>query len=205
MSVSPIMEAGILLGRVLVGSILVVAGLLKIRAGAQWFLTTLLAYDLVHGVTAGALSKGLPWIEVICGALLIIGFLTPFATAASFVILVVFTAAIASAILRDKSVDCGCFGRSTKISRARWTLVYRNIALMGLLLSIHAFAGGGLSVDGLLKIWVYNPGRDTVLLTWLTGLWIVSIIMTFTLHTLDRKRAHKTSDHETTEQVQSET
>lgn len=188
MSISPILEIGILFGRVLVGFTLVVAGWLKIKAGSQWFLRTLLAYDLVRGVPAVVLSKGLPWIEVICGSLLIVGFLIPFVAPIGFIILLVFILAIASAILRDKSVDCGCFGRSTKVSRARWRLVYRNIVLMGLLLPVYALGGGHLAIDTWLKMWSFGVEPDTVVQTWLVTIWMISLLMAVGLQVLTRKR-----------------
>ena len=201
MSTSPFFEVWLIFGRVVVGGVFVLAGLLKIKAGSLWFHKTLLAYDLMHERIALLLSKSLPWAEAICGALLILGLFTSIAAVAGFIILLVFILAIASAILRDKPVDCGCFGRTTKVSRARWTLVYRNIVLMGLLLPVYAFAGGSLSVDELLKVWLSGPNRDTFSPTWLVGLWIVSLSMALMLHALSRRRADKAGSREITGQV----
>lgn len=204
MSTSPVLELGILFGRILVGLTLVVAGALKLKAGSRWFLKSLLAYDLVRGKTAALLSKGLPWLEVACGFLLVLGFFTPFAALTSFVILLIFTSAVTSAIVRDKPVDCGCFGRSTKVSRARWTLVYRNIVLMGLLLPVYAFGGGNLSVDAGLKLWLNNVGPAGLMQTWLVVVWIMSLVIVLALQALTRKRVAGARNKETAKQVSSE-
>jgi putative oxidoreductase len=202
MSISPILEIGIVVGRMLVGFTLAVAGLLKIKAGFPWFLKTLLAYDLIHGATAVVLSKGLPWLEVMCGSLLIVGFLIPVVVPIGFIILLVFILAIASAILRDKSVNCGCFGRSTKVSRARWTLIYRNIALMGLLLLVYTFGGGGLSADVWLNVHPFSAEPDALVQTWLIAIWIISLSMAVGLQVLTRKRLVGSGNKAVSEQSQ---
>lgn len=106
--------------------------------------------------------------------------------------------------LRDKPVDCGCFGQSTKVSRARWTLVYRNIILMGLLLPVYAFDGGNLSVDAGLKLWLNNAGQDGLMQTWLVAVWIMSLAIVLALQVLTRKRAAGVRNQEMTEQVSPE-
>lgn len=40
---------GLILGRLLVGGMLVLAGVLKLKAGSRWFLQQILAYELVRG------------------------------------------------------------------------------------------------------------------------------------------------------------
>lgn len=201
---SPILELGIFFSRVLVGLTLVLAGALKLKAGSRWFLKTLLAYDLVHGKTAALLSKGLPWVEVACGVLLVLGFFTPLVAIAGSSILLIFTSAVTSAILRDKPVDCGCFGRSTKVSRVRWTLVYRNIVLMGLLMPVYASGGGSLSVDAWLKVWLNNAGQHGLIQAWLVVVWVMSLAIALALQVLTRKRAAGPRNKEMAEQISSE-
>lgn len=106
--------------RILIGALFVLAGILKIKAGSNWFLARVLAYDLVRGRTAGLLARGLPWLEVVCGLFLIAGFLLPVTVAASFVLLLLFTTAVVVTIfLRDKEVDYGRFGQRASTKQVR--------------------------------------------------------------------------------------
>lgn len=192
--ITPPFELGIVLGRAVVGLTFVLAGVLKVKAGSQWFLKTILAYNLVHGKAAVLLSKGLPWVEIACGVFLVLGFFTPPVTVASFVVLLSFTSALASAILRDKPVNCGCFGQSTQVNRMRWTLVYRNIVLMGLLLPVYTFGWSSLSVDAWLKMWPPHNSRDALTQAWLIATWVISVAVTMGLQTLTRKRITESSE-----------
>jgi uncharacterized membrane protein YphA (DoxX/SURF4 family) len=204
MNISPILEVGVILGRILVGLAFVVAGSLKIKAGSQWFLKTLLAYDVVHGAIAVFISKSFPWIEVICGGLLVLGAFTSSVAVAGFIILLIFTSAIASAILRDKSIDCGCFGRSTKANQARWTLVYRNFALMGLLVLVYALGAASPSVDAWLKEWIYIAKPDALVQTSLGAIWIISLSLVAVLQVSIRKRVARSSSKEAMKRSHSE-
>lgn len=188
---SVILESGILLSRVFVGLTLFAAGLLKIRAGSNWFLQRLLTYDLIKGSLAVAISKGLPWVEVACGALMIPGLLTPLVTLLSFFLLTVFTMTLIITILRERPADCGCFGRAGKMSRTRWTIVYRNITLMSLLLPIYASMGSNVSVDSVLNIWPGHPNRGAYALTELTTVCIMLLVISVVLQTFIRVRMTK--------------
>jgi uncharacterized membrane protein YphA (DoxX/SURF4 family) len=149
-----------------------------------------LTYELVQGRTAIALAKGLPWIEIICGGLLLFGLLTPGVALASFVLLWVFTAAIVSTFLRDKSVGCGCFGRRTdaQTSRARWTVAYRNLCLMGLLTIIYNSGGYSLFIDALVNDSSGLVSAIPLLQQWLVLAWTISMVATVSLHLLVWRR-----------------
>jgi len=181
--------AGLILGaRALVGLVLVIAGIAKLKAGSDWFLKSLLAYDLVRGTIATTLSKMLPWGEVVSGVLLLVGFLTPFATVFSFLLLLTFTLALTTAIVRDKPVNCGCFGQSSDTRRARWTLVYRNLVLVGLLLPIYMFGSGDLSFDTMLNLHFREAALSMFLQNSLIGIWATSFISIIVLQLLTQRR-----------------
>jgi uncharacterized membrane protein YphA (DoxX/SURF4 family) len=130
MNESWLLTVGLTLGRVLVGGMLLLAGLLKFKAGSRWFLQQILAYELVKGKIAWLLAQGLPWSEICLGILLLVGFMTPLVVIMSFALLCGFTAAVVSTFWRSKPVDCGCFGRriNTQAHQTRWKIAYRNLA-----------------------------------------------------------------------------
>jgi uncharacterized membrane protein YphA (DoxX/SURF4 family) len=183
MEQSFMLNTGLVLGRFVIGSMLALAGILKLKAGPNWFLHQILAYELVKGKLAWLLAKGLPWAEIILSSLLITGFLAPAAALLSFVLLWIFTIAVISAFLRDKRVDCSCFGHSGShvTGRVRWIIAYRNLGVMGLLLVIIVAGNGSLSLDTGLTGHSYGLISESVLFS-LALLWLLSLAATITLH-----------------------
>jgi hypothetical protein len=69
-------------------------------------------YALVPGVAINALALVLPWIEMVCGLALFIGFARRTSARILGVLLVVFVIALSINLVRGRPVDCGCFGTS---------------------------------------------------------------------------------------------
>lgn len=124
---------GSAIGRLLVGAILLIAGAAKLRAGQSRFLKDILAYELLPHWASYLLAHWLPAIEVLTGGLLIVGLFAPLAPIAGFTLLLVFAGAVGLALWRGKEINCGCFG-TTNRAKAQWKIVYRNLALMAMLL-----------------------------------------------------------------------
>jgi uncharacterized membrane protein YphA (DoxX/SURF4 family) len=72
-----------LLSRLLVGSVFLIAALAKLNAPSSQFLNAILGYALLPKPMAIVLARGLPWLEVAAGGLLITGLWIHFATALS--------------------------------------------------------------------------------------------------------------------------
>jgi uncharacterized membrane protein YphA (DoxX/SURF4 family) len=123
----------IVLARVSVGALFLFAGWIKLRAGVSHFFSDLLAYDLLPLPATKLLASVLPLVEVVIGGLLIVGFLTPVVTTIGMFMLLVFTGAVAIALLRHKEISCGCFGRQVNIQQERWIIFSRNIVMLTVL------------------------------------------------------------------------
>lgn len=176
--------------RLFVGSLLLVAGILKLRAGTRWFLQQILAYEIVKGSRAKLVARGLPATETGCGFLLILGWQTSTVALVSFGLLTIFTGAIISTFWRGKQVNCGCFGqRKQGLQPAQWTVVYRNLVLMGLLVIVSRFAPP-FSIDAWLN---HNPHHTHPWLqVSLVALWLVSLLATlFLQHRVHRQITKK--------------
>jgi len=94
--------------RWLIGALLVWAALGKL-ANPQEFFTLLLAYRLP--LPAGLVKVAavvLPWLELLCGLLLLAGFRVQAALAWALVLFLVFTACTAQAWVRGLHIACGC-------------------------------------------------------------------------------------------------
>lgn len=128
----------VFLARLLVGAVLLVAGLAKLRMPTQKFLQAVLGYDLVPRPVAPILAYGLPWVEIVLGGLLLVGLWSHLVSLASIALLLIFSSGITLNLLRGKRNECGCFQSLTPV---QWKLIFRNLLLVVLLLSVYALHG----------------------------------------------------------------
>ena len=85
------------------------------------------------------LARTLPWIELLIGALLIVGRWMRISTAATSLLLLVFFGLIVRAHVLGIEINCGCFGPGEAIS---WKTLLRDGAMLAgsLLLTTMTFA-----------------------------------------------------------------
>lgn len=176
---------GTMLDRLIMGAFILCVGAIKIRHGPNRLLESILGYDLVPRGVATILSRWFPWLEVLSGLMLLLGFRSQLATLLVFGLFLIYTAAITISLMRGKNNDCGCFASTTSV---QWRLVYRNIILMALLLPVYAYDGGVIGIDE----WaITNPDfwffSDKVV--WLFVVWGTVLIGALVLHRLFRKQS----------------
>jgi len=111
-----------IVARLLVGGVWVVAGFLKLPDPAE-SVRAVRAYRLLPETVVPLVGHGLPVLEILVGACLILGLLTRPVAALSVVMLAAFIVGIASAWARGLQIDCGCFGGGAN-PRADATAVY---------------------------------------------------------------------------------
>ena len=123
-----IKKLGRVLIRVVLGALFVFAGASKAYDPGA-FAIEIQRYQLVPWILGGLASVYLPWLEMLAGALL---FPKQFERGALLVItllLLVFTLALASAMFRGLSIDCGCFGKAFTATGTTVPLL-RNLVLL---------------------------------------------------------------------------
>lgn len=98
-----------LLARLILGSVLIVAGGLKVTSPAASAMAVR-AYQILPYDFAGYLGYALPVVEIVVGALLVTGLLTRVSAAVGGLLMIAFIIGIASAWTRGLNIDCGCFG-----------------------------------------------------------------------------------------------
>ena len=98
-----------LLARLILGGVLFLAGFLKIDEPDKSQMAVR-AYEMLPISIANLLGLILPPIEIVIGALLILGALTRVMAALGGFTMVIFIIAIAQAWARGLNIDCGCFG-----------------------------------------------------------------------------------------------
>ena len=143
----------LLICRLAVAALFLFAAYQKLFApdsGPQKFALAIKSFQILPLHLVQLATGVIPWIEVICGVLLIIGLWTRAAAWLLVAMLVGFTAAVASVILRKMSVTCGCFGNLTLIcpkEALSWCKVGENALILIPTLLVAVFGGGFLTFD----------------------------------------------------------
>lgn len=139
--------------RLLLGGVALYAGATKLGDldEAAWAVR---AYSLLPDDLADVVGHVLPLVEVLLGALLIVGLFTRWAAGAFGLLLVGFAVGIASAWARGLSIDCGCFGGGGPVDPAE-TNYLPDLLRDGALLAVAAFLTwrprSRLALDGALR------------------------------------------------------
>ncbi len=117
------------------GAIFAVAALPKI-ADPPSFAHMIYNYRLVPGVFVNALALVMPWVELLTGLALILGFWRRESAIVAGLLILVFLIAIGWNLARGHAVDCGCFDvhaagrtRDEQLTDMRWVLV-RDIGIL---------------------------------------------------------------------------
>jgi uncharacterized membrane protein YphA (DoxX/SURF4 family) len=140
-------EAAAVIGRVLLGTIFLLAGVRKLRARADFELA-LRRYELLPVGWPRRVSRSLPVTEVIVGSLLLAGAATRVVAAVDAGLLLFFSAAIAVNLLRGRTFDCGC-SVSVAPQRISWGLVFRNGCFAATALLVAEFTPRVFGIDAL--------------------------------------------------------
>ncbi|MFZ0133116.1 MAG: MauE/DoxX family redox-associated membrane protein [Desulfobacterales bacterium] len=130
--------------RIALGGTFVWAGWIKI-ADPQGFAAIIGNYHLLPAVLVNPFAILLPWIEVLCGILLIGGAWIDGSLLIVNALMVVFIAALLSTWVRGIDVDCGCFSvANTRRRTAVLTDIIRDAAFLGtgLWLALHRWKTG---------------------------------------------------------------
>jgi putative oxidoreductase len=105
---------------VAIAAIFVYAGVDKIRDPLQ-FADSIYAFAILPAVFINPLALGLPVFEIGCGLLIFAPWTRRIGALAVALISLVFFLALASALLRGLTLDCGCFGSGAPSRPRMWT------------------------------------------------------------------------------------
>ena len=120
--------------RFYLGGVFVYASVYKIGYAAE-FAETIASYQIVPALAVNAVALALPWLELICGALLVAGVRVRTVSAMLGALLVVFSIAVVVNMLRETPIDCGCF--HTMDERMTWMTLVRDLTWLAM--TIHVF------------------------------------------------------------------
>ena len=138
-----------LVSRLILGGVLLVAGLLKVTHPAKSAMAVR-AYEVLPIPVANFLGYALPWIEVGIALLLILGVaIKPAAMMGGF-LMFLFIVAISQAWARGLTIDCGCFGGGGQVAKGETKYleeILRDSGLVILAIYLVKFPRGKFSLD----------------------------------------------------------
>lgn len=115
-----------------------IAGLIFLRSGVlkildpAGFAIDIQNYRLLPWSSGVLLALYLPWVEVLCGAALILGIAYRGALSIASLLLGMFIVAYGSTRPRGLDIACGCFGHG--VHRGYWAVMIGDAALLGIVL-----------------------------------------------------------------------
>jgi uncharacterized membrane protein YphA (DoxX/SURF4 family) len=115
--------------RVVLGLIFVFASVDKIADPAAFSRSIMNYHILPYGV-AMVIATILPWMELLCGLTLLSGVLVQGSALLVLAMLIVFTGAVFSALIRGLDISCGCFTQDPTAGRIGWWKIAENIGMI---------------------------------------------------------------------------
>ena len=138
-----------LVSRLILGGVLLAAGLLKVTHPAKSAMAVR-AYEVLPIQVANFLGYSLPWIEVGISLLLILGVAVKPAAIFGGFLMFLFIAAISQAWARGLTIDCGCFGGGGQVAKGETKYleeILRDTGLVILAIYLVMYPRGKFSLD----------------------------------------------------------
>ncbi len=117
-----------ILVRIALGLVFIYASVHKIRDPVA-FAGSVAAYKILPYGLNFLVAAILPWVELICGLLLVIGYKVKAAASIVIAMNLVFIVALSSTIVRGLDIDCGCFKQGGEKTPA-WEVITRDIMFL---------------------------------------------------------------------------
>ncbi len=126
----------VLLVRVFIGLLFIISSLEKIVDPAS-FAQSVSNYKLLPSWLPDIVATIMPWLELLCGFAVLFGVLTRGSSLLLSAMLIVFTLAVISAIVRGFDISCGCFTQDPGAGKIGWMKVVENSTLIVLTLYLY--------------------------------------------------------------------
>jgi len=114
--------------RLVLGMVFLVAAADKV-ANAEAFARSIANYRLLPVEVVNLVALVLPWLELLVGLMLVVGLRVRAAAVIASGLLLVFTVALVSALVRGLDIHCGCFSQ-TAAERIGWGRVIEDVLLL---------------------------------------------------------------------------
>jgi uncharacterized membrane protein YphA (DoxX/SURF4 family) len=127
----------------MLGLIFVFASIEKI-VNPGYFAAVIQNYQIIPDALVNLIAIFLPWLELTCALLLILGLWYRSAATILAFLLVAFIIILLSAIIRGLNIECGCFGSGASVG---WGRIIEDIFLLGFSLYIVFFPSNKLALQ----------------------------------------------------------
>jgi uncharacterized membrane protein YphA (DoxX/SURF4 family) len=138
-----------LAGRLIIGFIFVAAATGKI-ADPEAFAQAILNYKVVSGTSVLVFATILPWMELLAGLGVFFGVATRGSSLILSGTLMIFTVAVASAVMRGLDISCGCFSADPAVGKVGWTRVGENLLMLAVAIFLFCSKSTSMSFEKLL-------------------------------------------------------
>jgi len=130
-----------------VGAIFIYASMDKLLNPSA-FAVAVYNYRILPGGLINLVAITLPWLELICGILLIIGLFPRAGALILSVLLLIFFSALSINIYRGIDISCGCFSVSTGTDRIGLSTLLRDLSILPMSVQILLFDQGLIAIGG---------------------------------------------------------
>jgi putative oxidoreductase len=146
--------------RLYIGAVFLVACWHKILH-PESFAMDVATYQILPLGLVNIMAIVLPWIELACGILIIIGWRTRAAALLVAGMMAVFLAAITIALARGLEMSCGCFASQSMVEDPiSWRTVLRDLGWLAIPLYVLVFDRNPVGVDGLVALVKRRKAHD---------------------------------------------
>ena len=115
--------------RIVLGLVFIVASIEKMANPAA-FANSIGNYKLLAPSVALFVATFLPWVELLSGLALLFGVFPRGSALLVFIMLVVFTGGVISAVLRGLDISCGCFTQDPSVGKVGWMKIGENLVMI---------------------------------------------------------------------------
>ncbi len=126
--------------RMLIALVFLYAGSMKAQDIVA-FAGQIAQYQLLPYAWNYVVAGILPYLELLCGVLLLVNQRVRPATLVLFVLNLMFIAVLASAVIRGFDIDCGCFNSAAEHPTTPLTALLRDVGLLVLMILTWVLAG----------------------------------------------------------------
>jgi uncharacterized membrane protein YphA (DoxX/SURF4 family) len=136
--------------RVYLGMVFILASLYKIAEPAE-FALSIATYGILPLELINLMAICLPWIEVIVGFTLIVGFWTRASALVIAGMMIMFMVALVIALAKGLSLSCGCFASAEAGDEISYLTLIRDTVWLLAAGYVLVFDDGSLGLDGWLR------------------------------------------------------
>lgn len=128
-----VLGAGFVLGRIILGGIFVWSGVVKVLEPVQNFEAAIIEYQILPDALIRPFALSLPWVEIIIGVFIVLGWMFRWSVLGAMGLLGVFMIAIVSTTLREiPLVSCGCLGSSFSLGTKPHEVFWKDLILLAI-------------------------------------------------------------------------